>query len=578
VSGWKCLDFRAVLNVFVSAFTETEFTHQFTVEHAIIVVIVKLIFNTLTSCSPKKCDPFDPNACAEGEGPCVSLLDYLTAGYRSDYQDFSIFTILNWISIPLGGLVDLFSSIFIIPGEEGGSGNLGQDFLNQIQLMMEGGGGEWNEAILEGKVLRIPGMIETYWFGEEIGMLVGSYCAGTTPRCSLSANFGSRCCMFFGSCDKVTAQEYRCLGGSNKGLICNPRSDDNCPSGYNCQQRKPSKAYISVGGFSWIEPTDMPGGGGLCNINDQNKRPKSACNGNKLVNYPCVNNSDCNIFGRCDGSGFCKLSNEEQREDQNCLNTTDKVVAGNICVYAPGTCEFRDEDDPSITVPVPASGEKPDYCSVAPYISSFKVNSQPNGTVQIYGGNYIKLNFTTQIDSQQLPLSGYTIDWSDGNITPVTGQGITSRPQEQNPFSVSHLYSYWDLQAAQAKGQLKCPGYDRRCDTNGDGVGDGDFCLASTDCGTDINCVSVKCCDENECRVVPKVQIRDNWNWCNAARRCDKTASYCNNKADCVGDDNQCVPVETKQWGYYGGSCENANGWQPFAGVIKVYPYFKVLP
>ena len=57
---------------------------------------------------------------------------------------------------------------------------------------------------------------------------------------------------------------------------------------------------------------------------------------------------------------------------------------------------------------------------------------------------------------------------------------MRDRPNPDTPHSLYHLYSYWDLKAKASSG------------------------VAGIDCST-----------AGECRVRPKVQIKDNWSWCN---------------------------------------------------------------
>jgi hypothetical protein len=71
---------------------------------------------------------------------------------------------------------------------------------------------------------------------------------------------------------------------------------------------------------------------------------------------------------------------------------------------------------------------------------------------------------------------------------------MRSRPSENNPHSMYHLYSYWDLKAKAASGV--------------DGI----------DCSID-----------GECRVKPKVKIKDNWGWCNGGtimNDCDQWTEF----------------------------------------------------
>ncbi len=64
---------------------------------------------------------------------------------------------------------------------------------------------------------------------------------------------------------------------------------------------------------------------------------------------------------------------------------------------------------------------------------------------------------------------------------------MRDRPVDDNPHSLYHLYSYWDLKAKEASGAI-----------------------------TSIDCTTVP----GECRILgyPRVKVKDNWGWCNAGR------------------------------------------------------------
>jgi hypothetical protein len=122
-----------------------------------------------------------------------------------------------------------------------------------------------------------------------------------------------------------------------------------------------------------------------------------------------------------------------------------------------------------------------DYCAIPPRVdndynngngNSIEVNGQV-GTVSVTGSNFVNLTFNSLVDSQQLPLVMYAVDWGDGNETVVSGAEMRDRPNERK-HSLYHLYSYWDL-------------------INESGVS----------------------CNSNYCSITPRVKVKDNWDWCN---------------------------------------------------------------
>jgi len=141
-----------------------------------------------------------------------------------------------------------------------------------------------------------------------------------------------------------------------------------------------------------------------------------------------------------------------------------------------------------------------DYCAILPRIENIRVNNKKrvigefDGFIELTKSQFVKLTFNSIVDSQQLPVVMYAIDWGDGEETVVTGVEMRARPDESNPHSLYHLYSYWDLKAKDASGV------------------------------SDIDC-SV----EGECRVKPKIKIKDNWGWCNggtAMNDCDQWVDF----------------------------------------------------
>ncbi len=123
-----------------------------------------------------------------------------------------------------------------------------------------------------------------------------------------------------------------------------------------------------------------------------------------------------------------------------------------------------------------------DFCANPPIIDNIKVNAVEAGNVNLYSSQFANLTFTSQVDSQQLPLIMYAIDWGDDEQTIVSGVEMRGRPNSDNPHSLYHLYSYWDLKAK----------------ANRDG--------SDVDCSID---------GAGKCMVQPKIKIKDNWGWCN---------------------------------------------------------------
>ena len=87
----------------------------------------------------------------------------------------------------------------------------------------------------------------------------------------------------------------------------------------------------------------------------------------------------------------------------------------------------------------------------------------------------------------------YAVDWGDGENTVVSGVEMMDRRNVDNPHSLYHLYSYWDIKAKASAA------------------------------GSTITCAA------SSCTITPKIKIKDNWGWCNdgtVRNECDQWESY----------------------------------------------------
>lgn len=119
------------------------------------------------------------------------------------------------------------------------------------------------------------------------------------------------------------------------------------------------------------------------------------------------------------------------------------------------------------------------YCAILPIINNISIEGQAAGEVEIIKNGFVNLTFNTEVDDDQEPLVMYEIDWGDGEGTIVSGVEMRDRPNPNNPHSLYHLYSYWDLKAKASR--------------PGSGI----------------------TCGEDYCTVTPSIKIKDNWGWCN---------------------------------------------------------------
>ncbi|MDX9893775.1 MAG: carbohydrate binding domain-containing protein [Patescibacteria group bacterium] len=104
-------------------------------------------------------------------------------------------------------------------------------------------------------------------------------------------------------------------------------------------------------------------------------------------------------------------------------------------------------------------------CRTRPIVdpNNIFVNKQKSVTLKTVGT--VKLDFTVDVDPNQLPVVFYDIDWGDGNHTTVSGVSLNDRPNPDNPFTVYHVYDYWEMQRNKGSvGALTCD--DTSCVTS----------------------------------------------------------------------------------------------------------------
>ena len=217
---------------------------------------------------------------------------------------------------------------------------------------------------------------------------------------------------------------------------------------------------------------------GLC---EEPADPVKACSGGLNNNKSCA--------GQFCVNGICELKTNISDLGHYRLDLNDNGwgLPTDICERS-----LRNERVPMTTRSNDVADYKntnQDYCAIPPVVdndlnaangNNIKVNSSLTDVTLIKNG-FVNLTFNTKVDSQQLPLVRYSVDWGDGGKTMVTGVEMRDKPNPDNPESVYHLYSYWDLKAKANSG-----------------------IIAASSCSV-----------PGECRVQPKIQIKDNWGWCN---------------------------------------------------------------
>ena len=146
----------------------------------------------------------------------------------------------------------------------------------------------------------------------------------------------------------------------------------------------------------------------------------------------------------------------------------------------------------------------------------------------------VELKFNVTLDANQLPLRSYQIDWGD-NIDSVSGASLRDRSDFNSPYRFAHAYSYYELLDQAESNRVWCTGeeagsapiklcqnHDIYCRSE---LGNDDCAIIDDICGREV--------PPNTCVVQPRIQVVDNWGWCNG-------------KVNQISGN----PVSGSQWGY----------------------------
>ena len=138
-----------------------------------------------------------------------------------------------------------------------------------------------------------------------------------------------------------------------------------------------------------------------------------------------------------------------------------------------------------------------DFCAIAPAVKNVRVNGRADdptiGLIRLRNSGNGILEFNAFVNADQLPLSAYRVKWGDGQNVSYAGISLRDKSNPKNKFKLVHYYDYEQLKKF-------------RGDTLG---GNGVYCDGDDLPGT----TTVPA--QNECWTHIKIQIRDNWGWCN---------------------------------------------------------------
>lgn len=157
------------------------------------------------------------------------------------------------------------------------------------------------------------------------------------------------------------------------------------------------------------------------------------------------------------------------------------------------------------------------HCGFGPQVTSVVLNQSE---VE-YIGN-VALTFTTQVDVDQLPIVSYTIDWGDGYKTKESGLALQNRSSLENGISLSHNYSFDTIR---------------------------DYCNNGGGCSGGVGeLIEYQDTPQGERYIVtPRVQIIDNWGWCNGNGEASTVGGFHVSGTNGVQSDD-CSIINDRAW------------------------------
>lgn len=234
---------------------------------------------------------------------------------------------------------------------------------------------------------------------------------------------------------------------------------------------------------------------GECGITEKSlKIGKAQCMSGEAdkLGTQCTDSSDCGVSydNTSGGTGVCMGVNLDSQASGESLyggyktgqNNLENLFARSYRIWRwtiNGYEEFTENENPVYGWDLTKEDAQE---ANRPTISDLKINSQTNGDVLINKLQNVRLEFKTVINFDHLPLVAFRVDWGDG--TPISQVNNLKMDPQSNSLILFHSYD----------------------------------------------------CAGASCNYTPKVQIEDNWGWCN-----DGTAS------------NKC-PADSATWQAYGGA------------------------
>lgn len=423
----------------------------------------------------------------------------------------------------------------------------------------------------------------------------GSSTTITVP--SVDDEIGEDFCKTVGSCiDWVSGTEegYKCYGGVNHDKPCNSQSDcdfsavDNvsCDNGlcaggvysslgYKTACADLTQCLVSASSCAAEDANRCNGGildgaicggeyGNYCGVtftctasetsNSVRGFISKGCEANK--SFPCLSDGDCDEGERCLplDSSYYDFGADIGSDNAGDVGNPPTIAAIDFskCDQVTGTCRTAQVD-------------------------AFDINNWYYGVVTGQDQLKTSLRFYAWADHDQMPIVSRTIDWGDSSPLDRT---TVSKYKNQKPYCGEEVFECNNYEGLTCKNNSDCPGGTGACQptttphfgNDPDACSQGYFqfehtyiCDGSEDlptCGFDPTPGSNYglvpdggCKTDNACFFRPRVQVLDNWGWCNG---------------NCFGADgcysgtlNQCDIALTE-------TISDLDPWTEFDGYIKI--------
>lgn len=355
-------------------------------------------------------------------------------------------------------------------------------------------------------------------------------------------------------------EEFKCYGGINHGIACNSESDCNesalngtgCVNGF-CE----GGVFSALGYRTTCEGLpDCQVSGSQCVEEDVRRYDGGILNGaicgGEFGNYShqtfdCVEAEHSGVSTRgfvnkgCGGDADFPCQSPDDCEDGACEYIASSYFDFQDIITLDNGNDVAGEvgNPPTIAaIDFTSCDQVTGTCRVA-RTNAFDINNWYFGVVT--GQEQLKtaLRFYAWADHDQMPIVGRTIDWGDGSPMDRT---TVSKYKNQKPYCGSQVFECSNYEGLTCKTNADCPGGTGSCgptDTphfgnSGESCSQGYFHFEHTylchddidlpDCGFDVSPGSsygsipaTGCKTDTACFYRPRVQVLDNWGWCNGS-------------------------------------------------------------